>query len=142
MEDTDLFAGWVTVLGWQAMNVSNAYLNALLILGTVSLTHSGYEPLPWHQMLTTWGVLFFAVIINVISSKALARFEGLILIIHLAGFLGVLIPLVYFGQHNDASVFTTFYNGGGWSSNSLSFLVGYTNLVFSLFGESCQVLGC
>lgn len=138
--DNRIIIGWVTVLGWQAVNISNAFLNALLILGTIALTHPNYVPQPWHQMLTTWGVLLFAFAVNVVSSKFLARFEGLILLIHLAGFFGVLVPLVYFGPHGDASVFTTFYNGGGWSSNALSFLVGYTNLVFSLFGELQGIL--
>lgn len=65
-------------------------------------------------MLIGWAVLAFAVTINTVGSKTLAHFEGLILILHILGFFAILIPLVYLSDHNDASIFTTFVNTGGW----------------------------
>ena len=47
------------------------------------------------------------------------------LFFHILGFFGILIPLVYLAPHQSAKeVFTTFYNGGDWSTNGLSFFVG------------------
>ena len=93
-------------------------------------------------MLLLWAVMFFAVFINSVTSRALARFEGVILIVHLFGFFAVLIPLVYYGPHGDASIFTTFLNGGNWPTQSLSFFVGLPAAVFCLIGESRQAYVC
>ena len=127
--------GWTTVIGWQALNTSNAYLLASMIQGTVVLTQSTYSPKPWEAVLITWAVILFAVGVNIISSRALARFEGIILILHLFGFFGILIPLVFYGPHGDASLFTTLNNGGEWSTTGFSFVVGLPTFVFCLFGE-------
>lgn len=86
-------------------------------------------------MLFLWAILAFAVFINTVASKTLAKFEGLILILHILGFLGILIPLVYLAPHGDASIFTTFVNEGGWPTQGLSFMVGLPSAVFSLIGE-------
>ena len=86
-------------------------------------------------MLLFWAVVFFAVLVNAVSSTALARFEGLVLVLHLIGFFAVLIPLVYFGPHGDTSIFTTFLNEGNWSTQALSFFVGLPSSVFSLIGN-------
>ena len=86
-------------------------------------------------MLVTWAILTMVIVVNTISSRVLSRFEGVILIVHLLGFFGVLIPLVYFGPHGDASVFTELHNGGNWSSKKLSFIVGLPSLVYTLFGQ-------
>ena len=87
-------------------------------------------------MLLGWVVLAFSVVINTVGSKTLAHFEGVILIVHILGFFGILIPLVYLAPHSDASIFTTFVNSGGWSSQGLSFMVGLPSSVFALVGMS------
>ena len=87
-------------------------------------------------MLLFWAVLFFAVFVNCFTSQALARLERFILILHLVGFLAILVPLVCLGPHGDASVFTTFLNEGAWPTQSLSFFVGLPAAVFSLVVSS------
>jgi choline transport protein len=100
--------------------------------------HDDYTPKPYQAMLMGWTVLAFSVIINTVGSKTLAHFEGLILILHILGFFAILIPLVYLSPHKDASIFTTFVNSGGWSSQGLSFMVGLPSSVFCLVGvDSC-----
>lgn len=72
--------------------------------------------------------------------RLLARFEGLILLLHLLGFIGILVPLVYFSPHNKASdVFTTLYNNGGWPTQGLAFLVSLPSVGSSLIGADCAV---
>lgn len=95
-----------------------------------------YTPQQWQTMLFFWAILGFAVFINTVASKTLAYFEDLTLVLHILGFLGILIPLVCLSPHNDASFFTTFVNEGGWSSRGLSFMVGLSASVFTLMGES------
>ena len=103
------------------------------------LTHPTFVPKPWQTMLLFWAVMFFAVFINSFTSRALARFEGVILIVHLFGFFAVLVPLVYLGPHGDSSIFTTFVNEGAWPTQSLSFFVGLPAAVYSLIGTNPEV---
>lgn len=90
-------------------------------------------------MMFFWAVIWVSVFINSVTSKALARFEGIILILHLAGFFAVIIPLVYLGPHGDGKVFTTFLNEGNWRTKALSFFVGLPASVFSLLGNTSSM---
>jgi len=108
--------------------------------GIIVLGRPEYEPQPWHTVLLIWACMLFAVLMNSTTSNLLAKFEGLVLILHLVGFFAVLVPMVYFAPHNDpATVFTTFFNLGGWSSQTLSFFVGFPAVVASLVGADCAV---
>ncbi|KAL2037449.1 hypothetical protein N7G274_009729 [Stereocaulon virgatum] len=130
---------WVTVAGWQALSASSAYLIGTIIEGLIILTHPNYAPKPWQTILFFWAVVCFAVFINTVTSRALANFEGVILVLHLFGFFAVLIPLVYFGPHSNASVFVEFLNEGHWPTQALSFFVGLPAPVFCLLGADSAV---
>lgn len=57
------------------------------------------------------------------------------LIIHVAGFFALLIPLVSLGPRgNTTEIFTDFLNLGGWPTQELSFFIG-------LAGYSAAFLG-
>jgi len=86
---------WLTTTAWQAFACSIGYLVATTLQGIVVLAHPSYNPQPWHTVLLIWAAMLFAVFMNATTGKALAKFEGVLLILHLAGFFGVLIPLVY-----------------------------------------------
>ncbi|KAH8705814.1 amino acid/polyamine transporter I [Talaromyces proteolyticus] len=131
--------GWATVCGWLALCSSNSYLIAGLFEYLIIIFNPDYSPQPWHTVLFYWSVLAFSLTVNAMSSKALARFEGTIFIVHLFGFFLVLVPLVYFGPKGDTSIFTTFFNGGGWQTQALSFFVGMPGLGFALFGADSTV---
>ncbi|GAB1319326.1 polyamine transporter tpo5 [Madurella fahalii] len=131
---------WLTTTAWQAMAVSTGYIIATMLQGIVVLAQPTYLPASWQTVLILWAIMLFAVFMNSTTSQALAKFEGLVLMLHLAGFFGVLVPLVYFAPHNDAkTVFTSFVNGGGWSTQALSFFVGFPTLATSLIGADCAV---
>ncbi|KAL2020056.1 hypothetical protein VTK56DRAFT_8959 [Thermocarpiscus australiensis] len=139
---------WLTTLAWQAMAVSTAYIIATLLQGIIILSQGPeqtYVPQNYQTVLILWASVIFAVIMNSTTGRALARFEGLVLILHLAGFFGVLVPMVYFAPHgivgtNDAvTVFGSFLNTGGWSSQGLSFLVGFPQVATSLVGADSAV---
>jgi choline transport protein len=127
--------GWVSLIGWQATTASSAYLAGTILQSTILMCDSDYSPKPYQAMLLGWAVLAFAVTINTVGSKTLAHFEGLILILHILGFFAILIPLVYLAPHSDASIFTTWVNTGGWSTQTLSFMVGLPSSVFALIGK-------
>ncbi|KAI4688979.1 hypothetical protein J4E81_007696 [Alternaria sp. BMP 2799] len=130
--------GWVTLIGWQATTASSAYLAGTILQSVILILHEDYSPKPYQAMLLGWSVTAFAVVINTVGSKTLAHFEGVILILHILGFFAILIPLVYLAPHSDASIFITFVNTGGWSTQGLSFMVGLPSSIFALVGvDSC-----
>ncbi|KAK3368266.1 amino acid/polyamine transporter I [Podospora didyma] len=131
--------GWLTFAGWQAVTASAAFLIGSLLQSTIVMANPDYSPLPWQTMLFLWAILAFAVFINTVASKTLAHFEGMILILHVLGFFGILIPLVYLAPHGDGSIFTTFVNLGNWETQGLSFMIGLPAAVFSLIGADSAV---
>lgn len=131
---------WLTTMAWQAIGVSICYLVATILQGIVVLGNPQYIPTAWQTVLIMWAVSIFAVGANSTTSRALAKFEGLVLIIHLVGCFGILIPMVYLSPHNNPSVvFTTFLNEGGWPTQALSFLVGFPSGAASLIGADCAI---
>ncbi|KAF2962727.1 hypothetical protein GQX73_g10844 [Xylaria multiplex] len=131
---------WLTVLAWQAIAITTSYLITTTLQGIVVLAQPSYVPLPWHTLLIMWASILLAVLINSTTGRFLARFEGLILMLHLAGFFGILVPLIYFAPHNSASfVFTTFFNSGGWEAQGIAFLVGLPSIASTLIGADCAV---
>ncbi|CAJ2502234.1 Uu.00g096280.m01.CDS01 [Anthostomella pinea] len=132
---------WLTTMSWQFIAVSIGYIISTMMQGIIVLaTARSYEPTKWQTVLILWGVMAFAVIVNSTTSRALAKFEGLVLVLHLVGFFAVLIPMVYLAPHIDpADVFSTFLNGGGWANQALSFFVGFPSGSSALIGADCAV---
>ena len=132
--------GWTTVIGWQALAASGGYLVGTQIQGVIILNHSDYNAQGWHGTLLYWAAIFVAVIFNTVISSALPKIEGLILIIHVLGFFGILIPLVYMAPKATAEeVFTTFVNEGLWPTQGLSFFVGIIGMVFAFLGTDAAI---
>lgn len=97
--------------------------------------HTAYHFQRWHGTLLTWAATVLAVAFNTVLSMALPKVEGMVLILHVLGFVAILIPLVYLAPHSAPSeVFTVFNNSGGWSSQGLSFFIG-------LVGNATAFLG-
>ena len=127
--------GWLTVLGWQAQIASAAYLTGTSIQGVVILTCPNYVPKNWHGTLLAWAVILCCLAINTLVSTVLAKVEALVLILHVVGFIAILVPLVYLAPHSSSQeVFTVFVNAGDWPSKGLSFFVGLLGMVFSFIG--------
>lgn len=132
--------GWLTITGWQAACASGAYNSGVFIQGLIALCNQNHVPKGWQNTLWAWAVLAFAVFINTIASSALAKFESLILILHIAGFFAILIPLTYLAPHSDAQeVFKTFKNAGGWDTQTYSFFIGLVGAVYSFVGADSAV---
>ena len=107
-----------------------------MIQGLIVLNNPGYEPQKWQGTLLFYAMILVSVIFNTWLVRYLPKIEGCVLIIHVAGFFGVLIPLVYMAPHGSSKdVFTQFVNGGGWSTQGLSFFVGIVTGVYSFLGQ-------
>ena len=136
-------AGWLTLAGWQASVASGAYLTGTMIQGLLTLTRPDYVPQNWHGTLFFWAVLVFCVTINIAAGWLLPKFEGALLIFHILGFFGIMIPLLVLGPKSDPKeMFTTFSNMGGWDSQGLSFCIGIMGSVFSFVGGDGPIHVC
>ncbi|KAK7187759.1 hypothetical protein DPSP01_010807 [Paraphaeosphaeria sporulosa] len=133
--------GWLTVIGWIAALTSVCFFVADLTLGLVSLSHPDYVRELWHGTLLLWAVLLLCVFINVFVSGALPTIEVIVLVIHVLGFFGILIPLVYLtGSHHSAKeIFTTFNNQGQWRTTALAFFIGLQGNALAFVGTDSAV---
>lgn len=127
--------GWVSVIAWQAGLASGAFIGGTIIQGLLVLNHPDYVFQRWHGTLLFYAIVVIALFVNTYLVRMLPRIESIVLIIHIIGFFGILVPLVYFAPHGTpADVFSTFNNGGGWSTTGLSFFVGLATSIFSFIG--------
>lgn len=111
-----------------------------MIQGVIILTSPTYVPKSWHGTLLTWAVVICSLGLNTLVSTVLAKMETLVLILHIAGFLAILVPLVYLGPHSSPQeVFEVFANAGAWPTQSLSFFVGLVGIVFAFLGTDGAV---
>ncbi|CAO2652761.1 Nn.00g021720.m01.CDS01 [Neocucurbitaria sp. VM-36] len=135
--------GWLTVIGWIAALTSVCFFVADLVLQLVSLNDldMSFVREGWHGTLLLWATLLLCVFINVFVSGALPAIEVVVLIVHVLGFFGILVPLVYLTPtHNSAKqIFTTFHNTGKWSTQALAFFVGLQGNALAFVGTDSVV---
>lgn len=128
--------GWLTVAGWQASIASSAYLEGVLIQNLIEVVSPDYTPKLWHGTLLCYGVLLVCVFVNTLAGTKLPRIEIVLLVVYVLSFIGIVVPLVYLAPHGNAhDVFATFVNGGGWSTQGLSFFVGLSGNAFAFLGK-------
>jgi choline transport protein len=127
--------------GWQATVGSGAYLTGTLVQGLLIMTRPTYVPKNWHATLLYWAVLVFGVVINVSAGWLLPKFEGALLVLHILGFFGIMIPLLTLGpKGNSRELLTTFTNLGGWKTQGLSFCIGIMGNVYAFLGECAKLM--
>ncbi|KAF2268657.1 amino acid transporter [Lojkania enalia] len=133
--------GWLTVIGWIAALTAVSFFVADLILHLVTLNDGTFGRAAWQGTLLVWASLTVGVAINIFISGALPSIEVVVLIIHILGFFGILIPLVYLTPtHNSAKqVFTTFNDIGGWNSKGLAFFIGLQGNALAFVGTDSAV---
>ncbi|RAL04507.1 putative GABA permease [Aspergillus ibericus CBS 121593] len=140
MKFLSYITGWLTVIGWQAAFASSSYMAGTEIQGAIILGRNAYNALPYQGTLLMWAVVLVALGVNIIGGKFLPRLETLILMIHILGYFGVLIPMTYMSDHKSTrEVFTEFTNGGNLYTDGLSFFVGMTGCVFAFAGGDAAV---
>lgn len=140
MNIIDWRTGWLCVLGWQAGSAAGCYLAGTEIQGLIILNHPNYVPQRWHGSLIAIALVFFSLFINTILARNLPSIEGLILVLHIFGFIAILIPLWLLAPLSSAhEVFTTFNDGGDWRSMGLAVLIGILSPQLALIGPDAAV---
>lgn len=131
--------GWLSAIGWQVFLASVCFMQGGIIQGLIALNVPDYDFKPWHATLLTMGASAFAILFNTLLAAKLPLLEGFVLILHIAGFFAVILPLWIMAPRAPASALVTFSNNGGWSSTGLSAMVGLTTPLTALIGYDCSV---
>lgn len=85
-------------------------------------------------------LIFFSLFINSILARNLPHIEGLILILHIFGFVAIVTPLWVLGDlSRSREVFTSFNDGGNWHSTFLATLIGILSPQVTLIGPDAAV---
>jgi len=132
--------GWVTVTGWVAAVASVCYLIATMIQGLAILNYSSYVPERWHATLLMIGFAGVAALGNTFGKKLLPMWETLAGALHVLFFFMIMIGVLATGDKaSNKDVWGTFINGGGWSSDGVSFCLGFLTPAFALAGVDAVV---
>ncbi len=127
----------MTLISWQALCAAAAYVAGTLVQGLLVLNYPSYNYQRWHGALLLYAVVFLALFVNTYLGRFLPQIEAMMLLFHILGFFGILIPLVYLSPHQRAEfVFTDFLNLGDWNSKVLAFFVGLISAMNSFPGKS------
>jgi|SRR5271170_5115439 len=114
-----------------------------VIQGLIVLNVSDYVWHNYHGTLLSIAIIAFAIIFNTVLAVQLPLVEGTVLILHLAGFFAIIIPLwVMAPRANPYEALFGFSNNGGWSSTGLSAMIGLITPLSCLIGYDCSVHMC
>lgn len=131
--------GWLCATGWQVFLASVAFMVGGIIQGLIALNNPDYGFDRWHATLLTIAIMAFATLFNTALAVRLPLIEGIILILHIAGFFGVFIPLWVLAPRAPGDVLLTFTNNGGWPTTGIAAMIGLTTPLTALIGYDCSV---
>ena len=128
-------AGWLGALGWQAGVASTSFLSGTMIQGLIILWDEDYVPRRWHGTMLMIVMALISTFFNTYGARHLPLLEGMVLMLHVFGFFGVLMPLWILAPKQSASdVFLSFQDGGQWGSIGAACVVGMASAIFSFIG--------
>ncbi|KAF2178015.1 putative GABA permease [Zopfia rhizophila CBS 207.26] len=128
--------GWMSTLSWQAGNASGSFLTGTIIQALLVVNYPSYEPQGWQGTLFVFAMVLVLYIVNIWGAQVWPRIQNGLLILHVIGFLVVIITLWVMAPHQSAkAVFTEFTNAGGWPTMGLSLMVGQITAIYSMLGS-------
>ncbi|KAK3614332.1 hypothetical protein LTR56_027319, partial [Elasticomyces elasticus] len=132
--------GWLCTLGWQTAMPAISYTTALQIVALINTCNPEYQTHGWHAALLTIAVEVFAILFNIFAINKFQLIEGIVVIIHVFGFLAIIVIFWVMGPRTPANVtFFTFQDSYGWGSSGLATLVSVVGPVASLIGADAAV---
>jgi amino acid transporter len=126
----------MSTLSWQAGNASGSYLTGTIIQALLVVNYPSYEAQRWQGTMFVFAMVLVLFVVNIWGAEIWPRIQNGLLILHVLGFLAVIITLWVMAPHQSAkAVFTEFTNSGGWPTIGLSLMVGQITAIYSLLGE-------
>ncbi|RDW56626.1 hypothetical protein BP5796_13091 [Coleophoma crateriformis] len=135
--------GWMSVCSWQAGNASGSYLTGTIVQALLQINNASYQPTnfeyQWQGTLFMFAMVLILYVFNVYLARLWPKVQNGLMLLHILGFLVVVIVLWVMAPHQSAkAVFTEFTNYGGWSSMGLSLMVGQITGIYSLVGSDAS----
>lgn len=132
--------GWLTSLAWIATVATETIFAGTIVQGILILDYPDYVSKQWQGTLLSWLIIATAIFINVVTPNLLPKVEAFTMIFHIAGFIAILSVLWIYSPHGSVEfVFTTTLNEGGWSTQGLSYCVGFLGNVATFVGADASV---
>ncbi|KAJ5204225.1 uncharacterized protein N7498_005104 [Penicillium cinerascens] len=132
--------GWLTSLAWIATIATETIFLGTMIEGLITLNSPDFPQQRWQNTLLAWASVAGTFFINVVVPGILPRFEIVMLVLHLAGFVGILATLLAMSPKRSADfVFHTSLNEGGWPTQGLSYCVGFIGNIATFVGADASV---
>ncbi|KXT00574.1 hypothetical protein AC579_5067 [Pseudocercospora musae] len=132
--------GWLSALGWQAIVAGGSYTSATLIFELIALSNPAFSYARWQITLLMIGIGVFGTIFNTFGAKHLPLLEGIVLCLHMFGFVCIIVPLWVLAPKAPAkAVFTEFSNFGGWPSTGTACIIGSITATGSFVGSDAPV---
>ncbi|KAJ5211391.1 Amino acid/polyamine transporter I [Penicillium cf. griseofulvum] len=130
------FTGWISIGGQLVFSASAAFAAGLQLQALITLNHLGsYTPNRWQGMLFYWLILAYSTALNIWGSKVLPHTNTTAGVLHVAGFLAIVVVLGAMSEKHSASyVFVEFSNTSGWGNDGVSWLVGLLSTVYPFLG--------
>lgn len=112
-----------------------------MLQGILVLQYPSYDDKRWQGTLLTWAVIVANIFINVVTPDFLPKFEVMIMVLHVCGFIAILATLLSTSDLGTArSVWLTALNEGGWSTQGLSYCIGFLGNVATFVGADGEPL--
>ncbi|KAM0345615.1 hypothetical protein ACHAPU_006268 [Fusarium lateritium] len=129
------FTGWISIGGQIVFGSSAAFAAGLQAQALIIVNDSSYIPQRWQGMLFYWAFLVYGFVLNIWGHKFLPFTNTASGIIHITGFVAIVIVLGVMAPKNSASfVFAEVTNYSGWESQGVSWLVGLLSAVYPFLG--------
>lgn len=111
------FIGWLAVLGYQVGVTISAFLAAAMIQGLIVLNNlETYEYKSWHCTLIAMCITICVAFFNVFLANHLPLIEGVILIMHFAGWLSIVVVLWVLGPRTPSPGVWNSFIDAGWGN--------------------------
>lgn len=137
---TDAKTGWLCATGWQVFLASVCFMVGGIFQGMIALNDQNYVAQPFHGTLLTIAIMCFAVIFNTALAVRLPLVEGCVLILHIAGFFAIFVPMWVLAPRATAKeALLTFSDNGNWGNVGLSSMIGLQTSISALIGYDCSV---
>lgn len=132
--------GWLTSLAWIATIATETIFLGTMIEGLITLNNPDFAQQRWQNTLLAWASVAGTFFINVVVPNILPRFEIFMLVLHLAGFIGITVTLLAMSPKKSADfVFHTSLNEGGWPTQGVSYCVGFIGNIATFVGADASV---
>ncbi|KAK0263603.1 hypothetical protein LTR35_017508 [Friedmanniomyces endolithicus] len=102
----------------------------------LSYMTAGYAVPSWQGVVLTIGIVLSTIFFNTVVLRTLPMFEGMMLVIHVFGFLPVCVIMWVMGDRSPTKeVWTHFSDYSGWGSYGVATLIGSLGVSGSLLGS-------